>query len=107
MTTDPAIPRSRRALLLGGLGAGVAALAASLGRPSLVDAGSDGDVLLGGVNLAGGVTRIENIAGAGAAYPDGIEGRSANGLGLKGTGRFGGVLRDGGAGSASGVRGVG
>ena len=61
MTTDPGQPRSRRALLAGGLGATVAALAASLGRPSLVDAGSDGDIVLGHINTEAITTTISNL----------------------------------------------
>ena len=106
MTTEPAQPRSRRALLAGGLGAGVAALAASLGRPSLVDAGSDGDVVFGGVGTASSVTRITNVAVQGSAFPDAIEGISTNGAGIVGTGHTAGVSGTG-TGGGAGVRGDG
>ena len=103
MAIDPVMPRSRRALLAGGLGAAVAAVAASLGRPALVDAGSDGDVVLGGVNAASSVTRITNTSNS---LVDAIEGISTNGTGV--VGQSGDVDGTGvlGVGLYAGVRGT-
>jgi hypothetical protein len=60
MAIDTASPRSRRALLAGALGAGLATVASALGRPEAALAGTDGDVVLGGGNITAGGTLIWN-----------------------------------------------
>jgi hypothetical protein len=62
MAIDTRVPRSRRALLVGGIG-GFAALAASaVGRPLPARAGSDGDVVLGELNTSSKSTQLQNLA---------------------------------------------
>ena len=50
--------RSRRAILGGGVGVLVGLVAAAFGRPQIVDAGSDGDVVLGATQGAPTTTQI-------------------------------------------------
>ena len=74
MTTDVTAPRSRRAILAGAAGGLAALVAQALGRPAIVRAGSDGDVVLGAPNTTTGNTRIENT-GTGVGFV-GISGSS-------------------------------
>jgi hypothetical protein len=89
MAIDPASPRSRRALLVAALGAGVATVAGALGRPQPARAGVDGDVVLGTDNAAVSFTKLTNStnnadvlgaesAGGGTA----LYGHSTSGYGL-------------------------
>ena len=68
MAIDTSAPRTRRALLAGGLGGLVAFVAAAVGRPLDVRAGSDGDVVLGAVNAATSTTVVQNTTTAVAAF---------------------------------------
>ena len=103
-TQDRAI-RSRRSLLRAALGAGAATVAGALVRPELVRAGSDGDVVLGGVNLASSTTLITQETTAGPALRAG----SLNGVGVQGESQTGpGVLGISELGeNQPGVRGIG
>jgi hypothetical protein len=86
MTVDSTVPQSRRALLAGGLGGLVAVVASALGRPDVARAGSDGDVVLGHVNIWAGATTIQSTTGTA------IEGYSpGSGVGIYGEGVGGGM----------------
>jgi hypothetical protein len=60
MASEQVARQSRRALLVAGLGGLVATVASALGRPGIVRAGTDGDVVLGGDNTATRYTFIKN-----------------------------------------------
>lgn len=60
MAIDTSTPRSRRALLTGGLSGLVALGASALGRPAPVQAGVDGDVVLGASNATTDTTSLYN-----------------------------------------------
>jgi hypothetical protein len=60
MTVDTSAVRSRRAILMGALGAAAATVGSALGRPEPVRAGVDGDVVLGNGNVATATTYIVN-----------------------------------------------
>jgi hypothetical protein len=60
MTADLAPARTRRALLAAGISGAAATVAAALGRPDVVRAGTDGDVVLGGDNTTNRYTFIKN-----------------------------------------------
>jgi hypothetical protein len=113
MALDPAIPRSRRALLAGALGGLAAIVVAAIERPTSVSAGSDGDVVLGVDNTSATTTKLRNpstlataLIGAGATAVGvegtslsntGVRGRSASGPGVDGASETGiGVMADGG-----------
>jgi hypothetical protein len=91
MASSTDATRSRRALLAGGIG-GLAALAASaIGRPALVRAGVDGDVVLGTSNTATTNTHIQIttnpvtvFSATSLAAGTGIAGTSANWIGVQG-----------------------
>jgi hypothetical protein len=81
---------SRRALLAGALG-GIGALAASaIGRPAVVRAGVDGDVVLGAINSATGTTEIQNLTNtntvlfANSSAGTAVYGASSSGIGVDG-----------------------
>jgi hypothetical protein len=59
-----AAPRSRRAVLAATAGAAAATVIAAIDRPSVVLAGSDGDVVLGAFNKTNTTTSIEYSGGA-------------------------------------------
>jgi hypothetical protein len=83
MTIDTTIPRTRRALLVGGIGGLAALVASALGRPLPVEAGNDGDVVLGATNTAAATTLVQNTTTTAAALKgkgtlgDGLVGESA------------------------------
>lgn len=84
------IPRTRRALLAGGLGGLVGVVASAFGRPTPARAGSDGDVVLMAENQ--GWTTIHN--GGPDTGSTAITGSSENGTGVYGlttTGRVAAV----------------
>ena len=87
MAVDPALPRSRRTVLAAAVGAGAAAVVASIGRPTPVHAGSDGDVVLGATNTATSETRISNLRDdpEDATGSNAIQGDSIHGVGIKGS----------------------
>jgi len=60
MALDTEAPRSRRTILAAAFGGLAATVASALGRPERVLAGSDGDVVLGGINTATTVTSLQN-----------------------------------------------
>ncbi len=60
MAIDPAAQRSRRALLAAAVGAAGLTAARAIGAPAEVRAGSDGDVVLGGLNISGVSTTLAN-----------------------------------------------
>jgi hypothetical protein len=93
MAIDTIIPRTRRALLAGGIGGLAALVASALGRPLPAEAGSDGDVVLGADNPASTRTSIFNTTNGETPF----EGMSYLGDGLRGTTK---------AGTRAGVRGV-
>jgi hypothetical protein len=114
MAIDAAALRTRRALLVASLGGLAATVAAALGRPEIVRAGSDGDVVLGAANaspsttsigsLSSGVTAFQAVA-SGAGNGIGVHGHSAEGFGVLGASSSGiGVV--GGSTSSYGVRGT-
>jgi hypothetical protein len=61
------LPRTRRAVIAGAIGGTVAVAASAIGRVDPVLAGSDGDVVLGGVNAESSSTRIGNLTGTTSA----------------------------------------
>jgi hypothetical protein len=68
MAIDSTVPRTRRAILAGG-SLGLAALVANaLGRPDAVQAGVDGDVVLGEHNIAATTIIIENTTTSSTAF---------------------------------------
>lgn len=88
MTASPAAtPRSRRAVLAGAVGGAVASFLAAVGRPASVRAGSDGDVVLGALNVADGQTTVSTSVGVGLhgqssdATGSGVMGYATSGLG--------------------------
>jgi hypothetical protein len=87
MALESQAARTRRAVLVGGLGALAATLASALGRPGIVRAGSDGDVVLGNSNFTTLDTNITNTASGtvvqAATSTVGIAG-TANNLGSTG-----------------------
>ena len=93
MAIDTSIPRSRRALLAGGIGGLAALVASALGRSEDARAGRDGDVVLGGNNWAVSTTWITNFDNDSTV----LEVTSAHG---------GGVAVHGRSGSSSGVWGL-
>jgi hypothetical protein len=68
MVVDTTAPRTRRALLAGALGAGVATVASALGRPLPARAGVDGDVVLGVQNYGATTTEIFTDTPEGTAF---------------------------------------
>lgn len=62
MAIDTSIPRTRRALLAGGIGGLAAVVASAIGRPLPASAGTDGDVVLGASNTASAMTSIASSA---------------------------------------------
>jgi hypothetical protein len=81
MAIDAASPRTRRALLAAALGAGVATVAAAMGRAAPVQA-ANGQTITVGSDLTGtSFTRITNTANSN----DVIWGRSSTGRGIVGT----------------------
>jgi hypothetical protein len=60
MAVDPAVLRSRRAVLAAAVAAGAGSVLAALGRPLPASAADPNDVLLGGPNAATGMTSITN-----------------------------------------------
>ena len=109
MAVDPTTPRTRRAILAGGL---VAAAAASFSRAQPVTAHDADDVRLGGANSATSVTTITNTAtngdgfeGDASGYGNGVTGSSPLGVGVYGTSPSGrGVQGD--SGTIEGVYGT-
>jgi hypothetical protein len=94
MAIDTSVPRTRRALLTGGIGGLAALLASALGRPLPAAAGSDGDVVLGAANLTSATTLLRNGT---TTYPP-----------LKGSAsKADGVMGESDAASHAGVRGLG
>ena len=82
---------TRRALIVGALGAGAASIAAALGRPSPARASVDGDVVLGVTNVATSTTEITNTTNSfdvlhctssGSGY--GVFGSSSSSVGVAG-----------------------
>ena len=111
MITESPSPRSRRALLNAALGAGVATIAAALGRPLPAKAADGDPVVVGGTYTASSVTRFDTgatgaIALSGISTSNagvygqstsntGVYGQSSSGVGVfaistSGTGVFGG-----------------
>lgn len=101
MITESPSPRSRRALLNAALGAGVATIAAALGRPLPAKAADGDPVVVGGTYTASSVTRFDTGAtGAIALWgystsQAGVYGQSTSNTGVfaistSGTGVFGG-----------------
>lgn len=92
MAIDTNVPRSRRALLAGGIGGLAAFVASALGRPLPARAGTDGDVVLGATNRASATTIVEvgDLQGYPPApmYPIGIYGRAGT-PGLSAAGVYG------------------
>jgi hypothetical protein len=80
MAIDTSVPRTRRALLAGGLGGLAALVASALGRPLPARAGTDGDVVLDAVNTATGTTKIVNTTSDVPVFT----GQSTTGTGLYG-----------------------
>ena len=118
MAIDTASPRSRRALLAAGLGAGVATVASAIGRPLPANA-TDGDpMVVGGEYVSTSVTKIDaGSSGATALWGistlgSGVLGQSTSGYGIYGTSNSGaGVVAtantgDGVYGSSGSGRGV-
>jgi hypothetical protein len=114
MAIDPGVRRTRRALLAGVVGSVVASVVTAIDRPSLVRAGTDGDVVLGADNTSSVTTKVRNpttvstaLTGAGASAIGvegtsltniGVRGRSTSGPGVNGTSDSGvGITADGGA----------
>jgi len=87
MAVDSTLPRSRRTVLAAAVGAGVAAVVASIGRPTPVHAGTDGDVVLGATNTATTETRISNVTDDPEDFTssNAIHGDSIQGVGVKGS----------------------
>src|SRR4051794_15798127 len=80
MAINTTSPRTRRAILLGALGAVTASVAAAVGRASPV-AATDGDVVhVGHSHSATSLTRIN----AHGAYTDAFKGSSDSGAGIIG-----------------------
>jgi hypothetical protein len=72
-TTDAsAQPRSRRAILATALAGSAAAVMATLGEPSEVRAGTDGDVVLGAANPASATTSISLFTNSPTFHVDGL-----------------------------------
>jgi hypothetical protein len=92
MAIDTNVPRSRRALLAGGIGGLAAFVASTLGRPLPAQAGTDGDVVLGATNTASATTIVEvgDLQGYPDAptYPIGVYGRAGT-PGLAAAGVYG------------------
>ena len=90
MITESPSPRSRRALLNAALGAGVATIAAALGRPLPAKAADGDPVVVGGTYTASSVTRFDTGAtGAIALWgystsQAGVYGQSTSGNGVIG-----------------------
>jgi len=63
MAIDATAPHTRRAVLAATLGGLAATVASALGRPGIVHAGSDGDVVLGTTNTSTNATYVRNSAG--------------------------------------------
>lgn len=76
------VARSRRAVLMGALGATAATVASAFGRPAPARAGVDGDVVLGASNSAGATTSITASPNTDPAFL--ATSQQSNGLGLKG-----------------------
>ena len=88
MAVDTVV-RSRRAILMGAIGAVAATVGSALGRPAEVRAGVDGDVVIGVMNTSPTPTQIENSSIEGAALIG--HGYDQTGSGLKGYGPSSGV----------------
>jgi hypothetical protein len=112
MAIDTPPARSRRAVLAGALGAGLASLAAALGRPRAAAAADDQPMLVGGEYTSSSVTQITNsttghtvLAGV-SSSGTGVYGQSTTYYGVHGSSTsFPGVF--GASTSNPGVRGVG
>src|SRR4051794_31586521 len=79
MAIDTTSPRTRRAILLGALGATVASAAAAVGRASPIDAANGDVVHVGRSHTATSFTRITTT------YADAIVGAADSGTGVVGT----------------------
>jgi hypothetical protein len=86
MSLDMSAMQSRRALLMSGVGSFAALAVSALGRPSPVQAGSDGDVVLGASNATTTTTEIKNITNNDAVFAAssvlGGVGGGGNGVGI-------------------------
>ena len=100
MTTDSGAPRSRRALLVGGLAAGAAAVASTIASPLGVSASNGQTVAVGGTFTGTTATTIN----VGANNVAAIEGISSHFVGVLGSGDLGIGVRGTSIGGA-GVRG--
>jgi len=106
MAIDQTATRSRRAILVAGLGGLAASVASAIGRPQVVRAGSDGDLVLGADNNATFETNLTNTAGGTAllasstASGSGLHGISDSGSGVAGSSTSGPGVS---AGSSSGL----
>ena len=92
MGLDAVTQSSRRTILAASLGGLAAAVLGALGRPELVRAGVDGDVVLNTDNTETGTTKItctsDNVyafEGIAAAAGVGVSGESPSGVGVFGT----------------------
>jgi hypothetical protein len=75
MAIDTTAPRTRRALLAGGLAGLATFVASALGRPAPAYAGTDGDVVLGATNNATTTTTIRTTTDSGPAmWVDSVDG---------------------------------
>jgi hypothetical protein len=107
MAVDSSVPRSRRALLAAGAGALVAGTAHAFGRPAVVRAGADGDVVLGATNNATTTTVVNNSTASESAIWGSATAVSGLGVGVRGdTGAPAGTGVWGNAGNGTGVRGT-
>jgi hypothetical protein len=104
MAFDPTSTRSRRAVLGAALGAGAAAVAAALGRPSSVRAADGDPVVQGAVNQPSSTTSLEMFE-AGTALVVRGEGAEAGGLAINAYGATDGIYALGSIGT--GITGVG
>lgn len=84
MALDATTPRSRRALLAAGLGAGAATVASALASPSIVRAGADGDVTLNATNDAVATTAINSPAASQSVLWANATNPVGTGVGLRG-----------------------
>jgi hypothetical protein len=107
MSTRPSAARSRRAFLTAAASAAAATAVTALDRPSLVQAGVDGDVVLGAANTAttttsitisansanvfaaNGISEEAVIAGTNTDVGAGVRGDAATGSGVLGVGPSG------------------
>ena len=120
MATDTLIPRSRRALLAASLGGLAATVSCALGRPGVVRAGVDGDVVLGQDNFTATTTTIYrsgdgiglaafgSVAGLNgySSHGSGVSGETSTGIGARGESTSGGIGVHGQSDSGAGVDGL-